>query len=120
MAKSTIHAQVMDVEHGGTGATTAAKARENLDAQQTLKLYMAHNPSTATVPSGGMADVPLDWNNTGHNWMFNGMSYAGSTGLLIVNTWFNNHVLTATVRNVTSNPITIAVNGIFLRVIYTD
>lgn len=30
MAKSTIHAQVMDVEHGGTGATTAADARTNL------------------------------------------------------------------------------------------
>lgn len=120
MAKSTIHAQVMDVEHGGTGATTAAKARENLDAQKTLKLHMARNPNAATVPSGGWADVPLDWSNTGHNWMFNGMSYAGSTGLLIVNTWFNNHVLTATVRNLTSNPITIGAKEIYLRVIYTD
>lgn len=120
MATSTILNQTVDIAHGGTGATTATNARTNLDAQQTLKLFMARNPNAATVPSGGTADVPLNWSSTGHNWMFNGMSYAGSTGLVIVNTWFNNNVLTATVRNVTSNPITIAVNGIYLRVIYTD
>ena len=120
MASSMILNQTVDVKHGGTGATTASKARENLDAQKTLKFTAARNPNAATIASGSAVDVPLDWNNTEHNWLFNGMSYAGSTGLLIVNTWFNSHVLTATVRNLTSSPITIAANGIYVRVVYTD
>lgn len=120
MAVSTILNQTVDVKHGGTGATTATGARTNLDAQKTMKFTAARNPAAATIASGSAVDVPLDWNNSGHNWLFNGMSYAGSTGLLIVNTWFDNHVLTATVRNLTSNPITIAINGIYVRVIYTD
>lgn len=110
----------VDVTRGGTGATTADAARSKLDAQKTLKFAAARNPNKATVPSGGTLDVPLNWSDTGHHWAFNGMSYAGSTGVLIVNTWFNDHVLTATIRNLTSSPITINANTVYVRVIYTD
>ena len=70
----------------------------------------ATNSSSVTVSAGSYADVPLNWSRTDKTWLFCGNAYAGSTGLVVVNLWFNNDKLTATIRNVVNQSITVAAN----------
>lgn len=123
MATSTIKRDTVypvPIELGGTGAKTAATARAALNAQQTLKMVQAHNPTAVTIPAYGFADVALNWTRTGKTWLYNALSYSGNTGGVIVNTWFNGDTLTMSVRNVLSQSITLAANSAFVRVIYLE
>ena len=70
----------------------------------------ATNPSSVTVSAYGFADVPLNWSKANKTWLFCGHGYAGSTGLVIVNLWFNSNTLTATVRSVVNQSVTVAAN----------
>lgn len=106
------------ISKGGTGETNASDALAALGGQEKLKLAGATNPSSTTISAYGYADIPLNWSRSGHTWFYNAMSYCGSTGGVIVNTWFNGDTLTMTVRNVLSQSITINANSAYVRVIY--
>lgn len=121
MAQSVIEngtSYPVPIPKGGTGKTNASDALAALGGQKELKLAGATNPSSITISAYGYADVPLNWSKSGHTWLYNAMSYCGSTGGVIVNTWFDGDKLTMTVRNVLNQAITINAKTAYVRVIY--